>query len=96
MILDANITNTTYCSLDLMYSNDVGLTIKGVVFEMGDNIPCRVRLFHKSSGRLIWDVVTDEHGNYVFPRLIKAKYCIVAHHPVSKFNAVIQDNVVPK
>lgn len=96
MILDANIKNTIYCSLDLMYSNDVGLTIKGTVSEMGDNIPCRVRLFHKSSGRLIWDVITDDQGAYIFPRLIRAKYCIVAHHPSSQFNAVIQDNVVPK
>ena len=71
-------------------------SIKGQVKELGNNIPCRVRLFEKSTGRLIADVATDEVGNYAFLNLIKTKFFIVAHHPASQFNAVIQDNVVPK
>lgn len=71
-------------------------SIKGQVKELGNNIPCRVRLFEKSTGRLIVDVATDKFGNYKFLNLIKARFFIVAHHPASQFNAVIQDNVVPK
>lgn len=73
-----------------------GYSIKGQVKELGNNIPCRVRLFEKSTGRLIADVATDEAGNYKFLNLIKTKFFVVAHHPASQFNAVIQDNVVPK
>ena len=73
-----------------------GGSIMGQVKELGNNIPCRVRLFEKTSGRLIADVATDEIGNYAFPNLIKTRFFVVAHHPASQFNAVIQDNVVPK
>lgn len=71
-------------------------SIKGQVKELGNNIPCRVRLFEKNTGRLIADVETDEVGNYKFLNLIKTKFFVVAHHPASIYNAVIQDNVVPK
>ena len=71
-------------------------SVSGKVREMGSNIPCRVRLFEKNAGRLISDVETDKDGSYEFNGLSKAKFFIVAHHPQAKFNAVIQDNVVPK
>ncbi|MFW1743501.1 carboxypeptidase regulatory-like domain-containing protein [Acinetobacter johnsonii] len=71
-------------------------SIKGQVRELGDNIPCRVRLFEKSTGRLIADIETDNSGHYEFDYLAKTRFFIVAHHPASQFNAVIQDNVVPK
>lgn len=71
-------------------------SIKGQVKELGNNIPCRVRLFEKSTGRLIADIVTDALGNYAFNHLAKVKFFIVAHHPQQQYNAVIQDNVVPK
>ncbi|MCL6234013.1 carboxypeptidase regulatory-like domain-containing protein [Acinetobacter sp. ANC 5579] len=73
-----------------------GLKISGKVLEKNIQIPCRVRLFEKLSGRLIEDKVTDHHGNYEFNQLTASKFFIVAHHPMSQFNAVIQDNVVPK
>lgn len=71
-------------------------SIAGIVKEMGNNIPCRVRLFEKNTGRFVGDTETDEDGNYVFLNLIKTKFFVVAHHPASIYNAVIQDNVVPK
>ena len=73
-----------------------GLSIKGKVSEKNTPIPCRVRLFEKLSGRLIADITTDQHGNYEFDHLLHSIFFVVAHHPVSQFNAVIQDNVVPK
>lgn len=73
-----------------------GYSIKGQVKELGNNIPCRVRLFEKNTGRLIADIATDEFGNYEFLNLIKTRFFIVAHHPLNQYNAVIQDNVVPK
>lgn len=76
--------------------NDKGLVIRGMVTEKNIAIPCRIRLYEKLSGRLIAEVPTNEQGNYEFNHLSNAKFFIVAHHPTSKFNAVIQDNVVPK
>ena len=73
-----------------------GYSIKGQVKELGNNIPCRVRLFEKSTGRLTADVATDEVGNYVFNHLTANKFFIVAHHPSNTYNAVIQDNIIPE
>lgn len=77
-------------------SSGAGLKISGTIKEMGGNIPCRVRLFEKLSGALVADIETDKAGNYKFSQLMKTRFFIVAHHPASQFNAVIQDNVVPK
>lgn len=71
-------------------------SIQGHVFELGRALPCRVRLFEKVSGRLIRETVSTETGFYKFENLDLKNYFIVAHHPASQFNAVIQDNVVPK
>lgn len=73
-----------------------GLYIKGQVKVQNSPIACRVRLFEKLSGRLIADIPTDKNGNYKFDNLNRLKFFIVAHHPQGLFNAVIQDNVVPK
>ena len=73
-----------------------GLSIKGQVKVQGRNLPCRVRLFHKASGRIVDNVKTSNDGNYAFSNLLATQYFVVAHHPASQFNAVIQDNVVPK
>lgn len=72
------------------------LSIKGTVTEINLPIPCRVRLFEKLSGRMVSDVVTDNSGNYEFTNLVPVQFFLVAHHPTSQLNAVIQDNVVPK
>lgn len=78
------------------FNNDSKLSIKGRIKETGKSIPCRVRLFEKLSGSLIGDISTDENGFYEFNHLTKTKFFIVIHHPQNQFNAVIQDNVVPK
>lgn len=74
----------------------VGLKITGKVKEIGTNIPCRVRLFEKISGALVADIRTDDAGHYEFTQLMRTRFFIVAHHPADEFNAIIQDNVVPK
>lgn len=86
------ISSTNNHSVDLTN----GFSIKGTIKEKDVIKPCRVRLFEQSSGRLIYDIVTDLEGNYQFNNLTKVKFYIVAHHPESKFNAVIQDNIIPE
>lgn len=73
-----------------------GLSIIGTVTEKKFPIPCRVRLYEKLSGRLIAEILTDTQGNYEFDHLTAVKFFLVAHHPASTYNAIIQDNVVPK
>ena len=96
MLLDLKITCAKNPRLDQIYNHQQRFSIKGTVNQKNIPIPCRVRLFEKLSGRLIADVLTDNAGNYVFNHLTQAKFFLVAHHPQNQFNAVIQDNVVPK
>ena len=96
MLLSLNVVAALCPNADLVLTINKGLSIKGRVSEKNIPIPCRVRLFEKLSGRLIADVLTDSGGNYEFDHLTQAKFFLVAHHPQNQFNAVIQDNVVPK
>lgn len=96
MLLNLNIKTTRNNLIDAIVTTTHGLSIKGVVSEKNAQIPCRVRLFEKLSGRLIVDQATDQNGNYKFDGLAKTVFFVVAHHPASQYNAVIQDNVVPK
>lgn len=77
-------------------TTSTGLSIKGQVKQKNVPLECRVKLYEKSSGRLIEEKATDENGFYEFNHLTKTKFYVVAHHPAGEFNAVIQDNVVPK
>lgn len=86
--------NVLLISTDL--SRNGNLKIKGTITEEDLQIPCRVRLFEKESGKMIADIKTNDAGSYQFMNLANTKYFVVAHHPKSQFNAVIQDNVVPK
>ena len=96
MKIDFNIIPAICAVSDAVLTSDKGLSIKGQVKEVGAPIPCRLRLFEKLSGRMVFETVTDQNGFYEFDHLAKTKFFIVAHHPASQFNAVIQDNVVPK
>lgn len=72
-------------------------SIKGQVREENTPYPCRVRLFERKSGQLMAEVATDSQGYYAFYNLNdEEQFFVVAHHPENLFNAVIQDNVVPK
>ncbi len=87
----------------LVFKNNIAFktadakSIKGQVREENTPIPCRVRLFERKSGLLMAEVATDSQGYYAFYNLNdEERFFVVAHHPRLQFNAVIQDNVVPK
>ena len=96
MLLNFSVTPAFCSNTDIVLVSGVGLSIKGAVSEKNTPIPCRVRLFEKLSGRLIADVLTDSSGNYEFDHLTETEFFIVDHHPESKYNAVIQDNIIPE
>jgi hypothetical protein len=95
MLVNLSIVSAVNSSNDAIYTNNSGLKINGQVKALGVAVPCRVRLFEKLTGRMVFDVQTDAQGFYEFNHLANARFFIVAHHPVSQYNAVIQDNVVP-
>lgn len=96
MIANLKLVSSRDYSTEQTLTYNLGMSIKGLVKEQNTPIPCRVRLFEKLTGRILFDKETDQYGNYEFNHLTLSKYFIVAHHPVSQYNAVIQDNVVPK
>lgn len=96
MLLNLSAIKAICPNTDMILTSEKGMSIAGIVKEAGVPIPCRIRLFEKLSGRLISNKLTNRDGSYEFDHLTKTKFFVVAHHPSSKYNAVIQDNVVPK
>ncbi|MEG0342331.1 MAG: carboxypeptidase regulatory-like domain-containing protein [Acinetobacter sp.] len=73
-----------------------GLSIKGQVKDVGVPIPCRVRLFEKLSGRLIYDIATNEYGEFEFTNLMNIQYFAIVADPNGDYNALIFDKLNPK
>ena len=57
---------------------------------------CDVRLVEKRTGRLVFRTFSNSDGTYVFKYLKRTEYLVMAIDRNGEFNAVIQDNVVPK
>lgn len=86
-------------SLFVVDKNKIGLAfykIKGFVFKKGIKIPCRVDLYYRNTKKLAKTVTTDNQGYYQFDDIELGRYFIVAHDPDGEYNAVIQDNIIPK
>lgn len=96
MLVKLNVQPAICATSDQTLVSGVGLVVKGKIKEKNVPIPCRVRLFERISGRLIFETLTDSVGNYTFNHLSLTSFFVVAHHPQNQFNAVIADRVVPK
>lgn len=72
------------------------LSIRGVTRKIGVQTASKIRLYGKNSGQLVQETISNESGHYEFKHLAKIRYMVVAIDHTSTFNAVIQDNVVPK
>ncbi|WP_336936488.1 carboxypeptidase regulatory-like domain-containing protein [Acinetobacter beijerinckii] len=96
MIVNLDVISSRDYGSEQILTFSHGLKIKGQVKETNIPIPCRVRLFERSSGRLMNEIQTDGSGNYEFSHLTANKFFITAHHPLNTYNAVIADLVVPK
>lgn len=55
-----------------------------------------VRLYSSSTNQLIRTVSTDNLGNYSFNSLPQQSYFVIIRDKTKQYNAVIQDNIVPK
>lgn len=82
-----------------MSSADHGFgQIKGTTKKVGANYsPVPVCLFRKDNRQLIWETKSKADGSYAFRNIAVGLECfVVAFDPNNQYNAVIQDNVVPK
>lgn len=76
---------------------DHGKEIKGITMQVGIPLSRPVKLYERSTGLLVSVAISTSDGKYRFrglPALVK--FTVVAIDPANQFNAVIQDNVVPK
>lgn len=70
--------------------------IKGFLRKQGVPIVGIVQLLSISSGRIIRVSESKANGSYEFKGLPKSRYAVLSRDQNQQFNAVIQDNVVPK
>lgn len=94
LLINGEVRNYHY--QDFVTTQYYGFSIRGQVLKKGINIPCRVHLFLRSTGEKVRDILTDKQGFYSFDNLAMNRYYLVAHDPDGEYNAVIQDNVIPK
>ncbi|WP_417211905.1 carboxypeptidase regulatory-like domain-containing protein [Acinetobacter venetianus] len=79
------------------YRDRNALYIKGTLEKQGIPTQGFVSLHERISGVLVDRAKADINGNYRFNNISnKFKYFVYAHDINNQFNAVIQDNVVPK
>lgn len=88
---------TTWPTCDIYDGGQYEIT--GKVTELGVAGRYRVRLFEKSSGRLIRETWSNTNGDYSFPNIAYKEngYFVVAHdHSTPQYNAAIADLVTPE
>ena len=91
------VTNLVTTGLREIKATKIG-SIQGSVLELSNPLksPSAVRCYNRVSGSLECEIRNVTAG-YVFHGLNALHaYTIVAIDPLRRFNAVIQDNVVPK
>lgn len=87
----------TETNLESKSSTSKQALIAGTTMQMGQIAPnCEVRFYDQSSGTKLLSVKSNNTGRYkvYLPRV--SAYTITAVDKLGVFNAVIQDNVVPK
>lgn len=70
--------------------------IAGRIFELGLPVSRLVYVYSRNPGRLLARTRSDPNGRYKLYVPHDMAYTIISKDPNRKFNAVIQDNVVPK
>lgn len=72
--------------------------IKGTTKKVGANYSTvTVCVFKRSTRELLWETKSKADGSYLFRNIAVGLECfVVAFDPNNQYNAVIQDNVVPK
>lgn len=72
--------------------------IKGQTKKIGNSYASvSVCCFRRSNRTLLWETTSKPDGSYGFRNIAKGLSCfVIAFDPNNQYNAIIQDNVVPK
>lgn len=70
--------------------------IQGITTELGKPVSRQVRVYSRTTGLLIKAIQSDQSGYYKMYLPDMSPFTLVSIDRYRKFNAVIQDNVVPK
>lgn len=70
--------------------------IKGIVMINGVPSTRLVRVFSGKDGNLLAQTLSSKNGEYSFVLPHQPSYVVAAFDHLKNYNAVIQDNVVPK
>lgn len=70
--------------------------IKGKVMVLSHGFPCSITLHDRKTRNVLRETISKQDGGYVFAGLPLSNFFIMALHLTQNYNAVIQDNVVPK
>ena len=70
--------------------------IAGRIYELGIPVARQVNIYNRNNGMLIATTKSDANGHYQVNIPLINAYTITSIDPKRQFNAVIQDNVVPK
>ena len=77
-------------------ANYGGVIVSGIVTIQGTAAARKVRLYNKSTGQLVGQVMSGINGFYTFTNLDPSfEYFAVAHDHTRTYNAVIQDMIKP-
>ncbi|MCK4090250.1 carboxypeptidase regulatory-like domain-containing protein [Acinetobacter radioresistens] len=72
-------------------------TISGVIYKIGIPARANVHLHERISGLIVASTLSNTNGFYGFTNISgEHKFFVTSQDPDLKYNAVIQDNVVPK
>ena len=70
--------------------------IAGVIMELGSPVTRQVRAYSRANGALLESTYSNEDGKYKMYLPYDTAFTIVSIDSNKQYNAVIQDNVVPK
>ncbi|HCK31792.1 hypothetical protein KTJ40_01410 [Acinetobacter ursingii] len=85
------------CDVNLLLLTQLKQTVvSGKTMELGKPVSRSIRAYSRLNGALIKTTQSNENGEYKIYLPHDVAYTMVSIDPNKKFNAVIQDNVVPK
>ena len=96
IILVNDIYNQYFAALPTTQSGRPIRSIRGVVTALSKGLSCKVSLHDRKTRNAVRETISDSMGNYSFMGLPYGSYFVMVLHPVPNYNAVIQDNLVPK
>ncbi|WP_141667069.1 carboxypeptidase regulatory-like domain-containing protein [Acinetobacter pseudolwoffii] len=96
IILINDIYDQYFAALPTAQSERPIRSISGVVTVLSKGLSCKVSLHDRKTRNVLRSTISNIDGSYSFTSLPLGKFFVMALHPVLNYNAVIQDNVVPK